>query len=88
MLGEAALDDQRHERFAQLALHAALVGEEEVLHQLLRERAAALHGVSAAHVDPQRAGDAVHIDAVVLVEVLVLDVDDGAQRAAEGRRRG
>jgi hypothetical protein len=48
------------------------VGEEDVLHELLGERAAPLGHLAAPHVDHQGAGDAGGGDARVPVEVGVL----------------
>ena len=47
--------------------------EEIALHELLRQRAAALLDLPRAHVDEQRAQDRERIDAVVRVELAVLD---------------
>jgi hypothetical protein len=47
-----------------------------VLDELLRDGRAALHDAFVRDVGPDRAGDAAQVDAVVLVEALVLDRDD------------
>jgi hypothetical protein len=51
------------------------VSDEDLLHVLLGDRGAALHAL-ALEVGDQRAGQAVHVDALVLVEPVVLDRDD------------
>ena len=43
---------------------------------MLRDRRATLDDALLADVLPERAGDAAHVDAVVLVEALVLNRDD------------
>ncbi len=66
-----------HRRLAQLLEDRAVVlGGERVLDELLRDRRAALDGLLRAHVLPQRAADAAHVDALVRVEAAVLDRDD------------
>ncbi len=63
---ELGLDD--------LLLERVLVAAEvEVAHQLHRDRRRALQGLSVHDVLDGRAEDAGHVDAVVLVEALVLD---------------
>ena len=61
---------------AQLARDRALVLVDRVLDELLRDRRAALHGAAVRDVGLDRAQDAADVDAVVLVEALVLDRDD------------
>ncbi len=61
---------------AHLAADRLLVAAVGVLDVLLRDRGAALDDALAADVLPERAHDAAHVDAVVLVEALVLDRDD------------
>ncbi len=70
------LDDEGHRSLFHLALQAALGRQEEVLHQLLRERAAALHEAARAQVRGERAADAPEIEADVRVEALILDRQD------------
>jgi hypothetical protein len=60
----------------QLARDRAVVGHVGVLDELLRDRRAALHDGLVLDVRQQRAADRVQVDAVVLVEALVLDRDD------------
>jgi hypothetical protein len=68
---------------ADLPCERALVADVRVLDELLRDRRAALDDSLVAHVLPERSRDTAHIDAVVLVEALVLDGDD---RLAHDRR--
>ena len=72
VLGQVELEPERQERFLDLALERALVGEEEVLGELLRDRGAALHDAAAAGVDRHGAEGADRVDAPMLVEAPVL----------------
>src|SRR5579862_8561687 len=65
----------RERRLFQLPEDRALVAGQRVLHELLRDRRAALHGASA-DVVPERATEAADIHRAVLVEALVLRRDD------------
>ena len=71
VLGQARLQPDREERFLDLALDGALVGEEQVLGKLLGERRAALRHAAGAHVGQQRAEGAGDVDAEMLVEAAV-----------------
>src|SRR5207245_4801166 len=57
------------------ARERALGGEEKVLHQLLRQRAAALESLQAEERE-RRARDAAQIETVVRVEIAVLVRDE------------
>ena len=70
------LELPRERRLLQLAAERALLAGEGVLDELLRDRRAALHDLLVRDVGPERAQDAVQVDAVVLEEALVLDGDD------------
>ena len=70
-------------RLAHLARDRLLVPDVRVLDELLRDRRAALDDSLLADVLPESACDAAHVDAVVLVEALILDRDD---RLAHDRR--
>ena len=70
---EATLENDGHHRFLGLAPQRAPAVEEVALHQLLGQRAAALLDLPGAHVDEHRAQDRQRIDAVVAVELAVLD---------------
>ena len=75
-----ALDAQRQERFLDLALERHLVGQQEVLGDLLRDGRGALRPAAGAVIlDVEQAGaaDAVNVDAGMLVEVLVFGGDEG-----------
>ncbi len=63
--------EHRHKELGDLARERALGREEEVLHQLLRQRAPALQTLEAEEAE-RRAGDAAQVEAVVGVEVAVL----------------
>jgi hypothetical protein len=69
VVGERGLADLLEDRPA--ALRAR-----RVLDELLRDRRAALDGAAGREVLPEGTGGAAHVDAVVLVEALVLDRDD------------
>ena len=80
LLGEGALDLHRQQRFLDLARERELVGEQEVLGDLLRDGGGALRAAAAAvllHEQHGGARDAGEVDAAVLVEVLVLRRDEG-----------
>ena len=72
-LGEVRIQRHRHDRFTHLARQRLPRTEEVAAHQLLRERAAALLDLAGAHVDPQRAQHRDRVDAVMAVELAVLD---------------
>ena len=69
----AGLDQQGHHGLARLAAIGALGSEEEVLDQLLGQRAAALRDAAGAQVREQRASDAAQVDPGMRLEALVLD---------------
>ena len=62
-------------RLADLALVGALAGDVERPDELHRDRRAALHGLAGGEVLDRGAHDALVVDALVLVEALVLDRD-------------
>src|SRR6185503_9791343 len=72
VLGERALEALGEDGLLHLALEAALGRQEERLHDLLRDRAAALYHPVAREIGPQRAQYAGRIDAAVAVELGVL----------------
>ncbi len=78
-----ALRDVRHHRFLDLALVAALARQEKILHQLLRQRRSALAHVARGEIDVRRLDRADDIDAVMLVESMIL----GRQDRIDHRRR-
>ena len=78
LLGPLALELVGERRLLQLLEErAVLLRDQRVLDELLGDRRGALRGALAAHVLPQRARDALVVDALVLVEALVLDRDHG-----------
>jgi hypothetical protein len=80
LLGIGALDLEREQRFLDLALERDLVGQKEVLGDLLGDGGGALRSTARAvglHVEDAGAGDAGEVEAVVLIEVLVLRRDEG-----------
>ena len=75
-----ALQPQRQLQLLQLARDGALLGQEQVFRQLLRQRRAALRHAAMRHVGDHRAADADRIDAVMIVEAAVLDGDEGLRQ--------
>ncbi len=72
LLGQMMFEPQRKIGFLDLALDRSLVGEEEVLRQLLGDRGAALNNALGLGVDGQRADGADDVDAEVAEEAPVL----------------
>ena len=70
------LDPEREQHFANLTLERALVGQKEVLGDLLRDGRGALHAAIALDQDHGRADDAFRIDTGVAVEILVFRRDE------------
>ena len=75
-VARAGLELPRERGLLQLARDRALVVDERVLDELLRDCRAALNRALVPDVGPDGAHDPVQVDAVVLVEAMVLDVDD------------
>ena len=67
------LQQHRHHRLGGLARQAAFVGEVKVLHQLLRQRTAALTHRAGRQVHPNGTGDGLGRNAEVLEELPILD---------------
>ena len=99
---EFVFEPERQHHFLRLARDRALLGQEQILGELLGDGRAALRGAAAQHVGDQRAHDSERVDAVMRVEAAILDGDEGlrhvvgqlAQRhrgaahvAARGERR-
>ena len=89
LLGEGALDADGKDRFLQLALDGLIAGQEKILGDLLgncrgADRAPARRRV--AQIGDDGADDALHVEAAMLVEVLVLGGDESVDDA--GRDRG
>ena len=88
LLRERALDLHREQRFLDLAGQRQFVGQQEVLRDLLGDRRRALRTAAGAVVlDVGKAGarDAREVDAVVLVEALVLGRDERVDDQARYR---
>jgi hypothetical protein len=80
LLGEGPLDAEGQDRLADLALDLQLVAEQEVLRHLLGDGRGADRPLVLDHVEDvghRRARDRQEIEAVVIVEVLVLGGDEG-----------
>ncbi len=73
LLGIGPLDQRGEDGFLDLAGQAPLEGQEALARQLLRQRRAALGEAPALQVDEDRAHDADHVDAAMVVEALILD---------------
>jgi hypothetical protein len=80
------LDTEREQRFANLALKRPLVGEQEVLGDLLRDRRSALDAAVATDHDHRSAGDAFRIDARMGIEILVFRRKEGLLHEVGNRR--
>ncbi len=87
VLRRLALEDDRHVLLGELALERLLGREEEVLHQLLRDGAAA-HQVRpiAAQVGDDGADGANDVDAGMVVEAAILDRQHRLHHARRNRR--
>ena len=80
LLGESPLDLHRQQRFLDLARERQLVGQQEVLGDLLGDGRGALRTPPAAvllHEQHRGARDAGEVDAAVLVVILVFRGDEG-----------
>ena len=88
VLGIGALDLERQQRFLDLARQRHLVGEQEVLGDLLGDGGGALRAAAAAvvlHEGDRRARDAGEIEPAMLVEVLVLGGEEGVDHQLRHR---
>jgi hypothetical protein len=83
VLVERPLDARRERRVLQLAKDAALRSQEQVLRELLRDRAAALHDSARAQVRERGARQRDRVHAQVVVEAVVFR---GEKRVAHGLR--
>ncbi len=75
-----ALQPEREFHLLQLARHGALLGQEQVFRELLRQRRAALRDAAMQHVGDRGARDADRVDAVMRIEAAVLDGDEGLRQ--------
>ena len=82
------LETHGHDGLGRLAAEGLLVRQKVVLHELLRQRAAALHDAPGPQVGPDRAQHAERVDAVVLVEAPILDELDAAAQERRNVGRG
>ena len=73
------LQPERQRHFLQLARDGALLRQEQILGELLRQRRAALRGAVMQHIGEGRARDAERIDRVVRIEAAILDGDEGVR---------
>ena len=77
VLGQPRLQPDREKCFLDLALDGALVVEEQVLRELLRDRRAALPHAAGLRVGHQRARGAGDVDAEMIVEAAVFGGERG-----------
>ena len=77
VLGQLLLEPPGEDHLLQLAVEAALGREQQALHRLLRDGAAALHDLARLDVGPGGAHDRAQVDAAVLEERVVLAGDEG-----------
>jgi hypothetical protein len=75
-LAESAFEPERKHDFLHLAPERALLGEKQVLGELLGDRRAALRHAAAKHVGRRGAHEPEGIDAVMAEEAPVLDRDE------------
>ena len=76
ILGIFALQPQRQDRLLEFARQRALLRQEQVFGELLRQRRAALHRAAAGHIPQPRAQNAHGVDAEMGIETSVLDGDE------------
>ena len=90
LLGQMVLEPQRQIGFLDLARNRALVGQEQVLGELLGDRRAALHDAAGVGVDGQGAQRADHVDAEMVEEAAILGgqhrLDEMVGQFVEGDR--
>ena len=78
VLAERLVDARGHDHLADLALVADVVADQQVLRHLLGDGGAALRPARLGDVGDEGADQAALVDAVMLVEPLVLGGDEGA----------
>ena len=76
------LEPQRQQRFLELAVDRALLRQEEILGELLRDGRAALRDGAVQDVGDESAPDAEGVDAVMFVKAAVLDGDECLRHVA------
>ena len=82
LLRVAELHHHREEGLVELPPHVPLAREEEILDQLLADRAAALHHRAGANVPERRAAHAQQVEPPVPEEAAILARDDGEDEMA------
>ena len=87
VLAQRRLDPRRHDHLADLALVGQVVAHQQVLHHLLGDGRAALRAPGLREVADEGADQAALVDALVLVEALVLGGDERLAAPARGCRR-
>jgi hypothetical protein len=70
------LEPERKQHLLDLAAEGALGREEEILGELLRDRAAALDDMAGAQIDEDGADETERVDAEMAVETPILGGDD------------
>src|SRR3546814_9741530 len=75
-----AFQQHRHRRSIERAVPGLLAGQEEILDQLLRQRAAALHDVACAQIGDAGTKDRLDADAGMRIEAVVLDRDQSLRQ--------
>ena len=70
----------RHQRFVTLAQQGLLPGQEEVLHQLLRQRAPPLDNLSCPEIGQHGAGDGQGRDAKMVIKMLIFHRHQGCRQ--------
>jgi hypothetical protein len=78
ILAQRGLEARRHDHFADLAFVTHFVAHQQVLDDLLRDGRATLQPARLGEVADERADQAVFVDALVLIEALVLGSDECA----------
>ena len=87
LLGQHRLEPPGQDRLRQLARDRAVVAEEGVLHELLRDRRAAAGEPLLAQIDLEAAADLRQIEPGVIPEPRVLGGDEGPADVARQRRQ-
>ena len=90
VLGEAVFEPQRQQHLAHLAREGPVRAQEQVLGELLRDRAAALENLAGAEISRGSTQNADRIEAEMAAEPVVLRRDDGVGQVgrhfAQGQR--
>jgi hypothetical protein len=81
-LGVFVLEPEREHDLLRFARDGALLGQEQILGELLRQRRAALRRAAAQNVANDGAHNAERIDAEMRIEAAVLDGDEGVRQVS------